>query len=142
MRTAIRPIRQDVYAVVLVASAQDWQELRDAFPELRPGSALGSEWTSRAFGRKRVVFVNTGEDTVSAAAIAQHAADHWRPSALLMPGSTAGSAVHAFQWVAERNRIPLRNQPSMQALLAELSGVPVLPSEPDAMIPLADSSSE
>ena len=142
MRTAIRPIRQDVYAVVLVASPRDWQELRDAFPELRPGSALGNEWTSRAFGKKRVVFVSTGEEAVSAAAISQHAADQWRPSFFLIPDNTVDSAAQAFHWVADRNRVNVQNHASMQALLAELAGSTVPQSVPDPVVPLPDSSPE
>jgi hypothetical protein len=141
MRTAIRPIRQDVFAVVLVASADDWQELRNAFPDLRPGTALGNEWTSRAFGRKRVVFVNTGTDAVSAAATAQHAADQWRPALFLVPRNADDAAAHAFSWVAERNRIALQNHSSVRALLDELGGVPAV-SEADAVVPLPNGGTE
>jgi hypothetical protein len=141
MRTAIRPIRQDVFAVVLIASPKDWQELRDAFPDLRPGSALGNEWTSRAFGKRRVVFVYTGADVVSAAATAQHAADQWRPVLLLIPEGTEQAALDAFQWVAQRNRIALRMEPSLHALLDDLAGVPPA-SEANAVIPLADGGTE
>ena len=107
MKTSIRPIRQDVYAVVLVASDENWQELRRAFPDLRPGLALGQEFTSRSFGKRRVVFMQTGSGSVSAAACAQHAADRWRPSRLLSTVDGETAEAEAFQWVAERNDIPL-----------------------------------
>lgn len=141
MRTAIRPIRQDVFAVVLIASAAGWQQLREAFPDLRPGSALGNEWTSRAFGRRRIVFVNTGSDAVSAAATAQHAADQWRPVSFVVPGQTDESAADAFRWVAERNRIPLRHEPTLRAVLDEF-GRAGAASEPDAVVPLTDGGPE
>jgi hypothetical protein len=141
MRTAIRPVRQDVFAVVLIASDDDWRQLRDAFPDMHPGSALGNEWTSRAFGRKRVVFVNTGSDIVSAAATAQHAADQWRPAVFLVPAAVEDAARSAFVWVAERNRIPMRNHSSVGSILDELGGLPSA-SEPDAVAPLPNGSAE
>lgn len=107
MKTSIRPIRQDVYAVVLVASDENWQEVRRAFPDLRPGSALGHEFTSRSFGKRRVVFMQTGRGTVSAAACAQHAADRWRPTMLISTVDGETPEAEAFIWVAERNDIPL-----------------------------------
>jgi hypothetical protein len=141
MRTAIRPVRQDVFAVVLIASDEDWRQLRDVFPDMHPGSALGHEWTSRAFGNKRVVFVNTGSDSVSAAATAQHAADQWRPAAFFVPGTAQDSALLAFAWVAERNRIPLYDHSSVRSVLDELGGISAA-SEPDAVTPLPNSGTE
>ena len=102
MRTAIRPVMQDVFAVVLVASAEDWSAVRESLPDLRPGLAVNREWISRTFGRRRVVFVHAGEEPIAAAATAQHAVDQWRPDVLL---STSNAA--AFQWVAENNRVPM-----------------------------------
>jgi len=102
MKTAIRPVRQDVFAVVLVASAEDWSAVRESLPDLRPGLALNREWISRTFGRRRVVFVDAGEEPIAAAATAQHAVDQWRPDILL---STADA--DAFYWVAENNRVPI-----------------------------------
>ena len=107
MKTSIRPIRQDVYAVVLVASDENWQEVRRAFPDLRPGLALGHEFTSRTFGRRRVVIMQTGTGTVSAAACAQHAADRWRPAMLISSVDGDTPEAEAFIWVAERNDVPL-----------------------------------
>ena len=107
MKTSIRPIRQDVYAVVLVASDEYWQEVRRAFPDLRPGLALGREFTSRSFGKRRVVFMQTGTGSVSAAACAQHAADRWRPFMLMSTVDAASPEAEAFGWVAERNDVPL-----------------------------------
>lgn len=107
MKTSIRPIRQDVFAVVLVASDEDWQEVRRAFPDLRPGLALGHEFTSRSFGRRRVVFMQTGIGAVSAAACAQHATDRWRPAMLMSTVDCGGPEAEAFAWVAERNSVPL-----------------------------------
>jgi hypothetical protein len=107
MKTSIRPIRQDVFAVVLVASAEYWQEIRRAFPDLRPGQSLGHEFTSRNFGRYRVVFMQTGTGSVSAAASAQHAADRWRPAVMMSTADTEGPEADAFAWVAERNGLSL-----------------------------------
>ena len=107
MKTSIRPIRQDVYAVVLVSSDENWQEVRRAFPDLRPGITLGHEFASRSFGKRRVVFMHTGTGSVSAAASAQHAADRWRPSVLMSTVNGDCPESEAFEWVAERNDIPL-----------------------------------
>ena len=107
MKTSIRPIRQDVFAVVLVASDENWQEVRRAFPDLRPGLSLGREFTSRSFGRRRVVFMQTGSGAIPAAACAQHAADRWRPTMLLSSVEGGAEEAEAFAWVAERNGVPL-----------------------------------
>lgn len=107
MKTAIRPIRQDVFAVVLVASDENWQEVRRAFPDLRPGLSLGHEFASRSFGRRRVVFMQTGSGAIAAAASAQHAADLWRPSMLLSTVDDGCPEAEAFAWVAERNSVRL-----------------------------------
>ena len=114
MKTSIRPIRQDVYAVVLVASDEHWQEVRRAFPDLRPGLALGHEFTSRSFGKRRVVFMQTGTGSVSAAACAQHAADRWRPSILMSTVDGGCPEAEAFAWVAERNDVPLTHFPASE----------------------------
>ena len=107
MRTAIRPVRQDVFAVVLVVSGEDWTGIRSAFPDLRPGLALNREWISRAFGRRRVVFVLTGDECIAASATAQHAVDQWRPLILLSTVPEDSEEAKAFRWVAENNRVPL-----------------------------------
>jgi hypothetical protein len=140
MKTAIRPIRRDVHAVVLISSEHDWQEMRDAFPDLRPGSALGTEWTSRAFGKRRVVFVQTGADPVAAAAHAQHAADHWRPHRFIAAGALEQGAATAFEWVAEHNRILLEREgfETIPELLASFGE----PSVPDPVVALPDGSAD
>lgn len=140
MKTAIRPIRRDVYAVVLISSEEDWQVLREAFPDLRPGSALGTEWTSRAFGRRRVVFVQTGSNPVGAAAHAQHAYDHWRPQRFIAAGATAEETLDAFAWVAEHNRILLEREgyDTVAVLLASFGGSSV----PDPVAALPDGGTE
>jgi hypothetical protein len=140
MKTAIRPIRRDVYAVALISSEDDWQELREAFPDLRPGSALGTEWTSRAFGKRRVVFVQTAVDPVGAAAHAQHAVDHWKPQRLIVAGSLEDPVADAFDWVCRHNRIPLERDgfESIGALLASFGE----PSIPDPVVALPDGSAD
>lgn len=124
MKTSIRPIRQDVYAVVLVASDENWQEVRRAFPDLRPGLALGHEFASRSFGKRRVVFMQTGTGTISAAACAQHAADRWRPQILMSTVDGETAEAEAFQWVAERNDIALTPfSPEQESFSEALAGL-------------------
>ena len=130
MKTSIRPIRQDVYAVVLVASDENWQEVRRTFPDLRPGLALGHEFTSRSFGKRRVVFMQTGSGTVSAAACAQHAADRWRPQMLMSTVDGATPEAEAFQWVAERNDIPLTEFSKDPDTFSKALSSFVLPTQP------------
>jgi hypothetical protein len=102
MTKPIRPLKQDVHAVVLVPSEIEWQALRQSYEDLRPGIALGREFLSRNFGRRRVVFVNTGEDSVEAAVSAQYAVDRWSPRVL------ASDSEHpAFTHVASRNGLRL-----------------------------------
>ena len=135
MKTSIRPIRQDVYAVVLVSSDENWQEVRRAFPDLRPGLALGREFTSRSFGKRRVVFMQTGTGTVSAAACAQHAADRWRPQMLLSTVDGETAEAEAFQWVAERNDIPLTDfSPEQESFSEALAGF-IVPMKPQVPVP-------
>lgn len=102
MTMPIRPLRQDVHAVVLVPSQERWQSLRETYETLRPGVALGREFLSRNFGKRRVVFVNTGEEAVEAAVSAQYAVDRWSPDVLACDGGNG-----AFDHVAMRNGMTL-----------------------------------
>ena len=124
MKTSIRPIRQDVFAVVLVTSAENWQEIRRAFPDLRPGLSLGLEFTSRNFGRHRVVFMQTGTGSISAAASAQHAADRWRPAVMMSAADSESPEADAFAWVAEHNGLSLtRFQDSASSFQEALTNI-------------------
>jgi hypothetical protein len=102
MTMPIRPLRQDVHAVVLVPSRERWQSLRQAYEDLRPGVALGREYLSRSFGRRRVVLVHTGHEAVEAAVSAQYAVDRWNPHVLACDGGN-----EAFDHVAMRNGMKL-----------------------------------
>lgn len=102
MTKPIRPLKQDVHAVVLVPSNPEWQQVRQSYEDLRPGIGLGHEFLSRNFGRRRVVFFHTGGDEVEAAVSAQYAIDRWSPRVL------ASDTDHeAFSHVANRNGLPL-----------------------------------
>jgi hypothetical protein len=136
----IRPLRQDVHAVVLIPSQQQWEVLRTEYDELRPGISLGREFLSRNFGRRRVVFLHTGDDAVEAAVSAQYAVDRWSPRVLAFHG-----AHDSFDHVAARNGLELipvedlqiqaaapQTEPdSMPAATAHPDGAPLQEAEPE-----------
>jgi hypothetical protein len=113
MSTPVRPLRQDVYAVALIARDQDWDELRAAWESARPGLALGREWMSRVHGRKRIVMIHTGEDELAAAVSAQYAVDRWKPRVL-----AAATPMTAFSHVADRNNLRLNARDEDNSALA------------------------
>lgn len=116
MTKPIRPLMQDVHAVVLVSSKSEWQELRHSYEDLRPGIALGHEFLSRNFGRRRVVFVHTGEERMEAAVLAQYAVDRWSPRML-----ASGSEHEAYTHVASRNGLTLRRTGELNLDLAAVA---------------------
>jgi hypothetical protein len=113
MSTPVRPLRQDVYAVALIARDQDWDELRSAWESARPGLALGREWMSRVHGRKRIVMIHTGEEEMAAAVSAQYAVDRWKPRVL-----AAATPMAAFAHVAGRNHLRLTARETDDAVAA------------------------
>lgn len=117
---SIRPLRQDVHAVVLVPCNDRWQNLRQTYDSLRPGMALGCEFLSRNFGRLRLVFLNTGDEAIEAAVSAQYAVDRWAPRRLAFDG-----AHEAFEHVAVRNGLSLTPVEELWETLE-----PVAPAEP------------
>jgi hypothetical protein len=122
----IRPLRQDVHAVVLVPSDDGWSKLRQTYDNLRPGVALGREYLSRNFGRRRVVFVHTGENPVEAAVSAQYAIDRWTPQVL------ASDTTHeAFDHVAMRNGLQLSKVDELDLSPVVETPQPVLNASPD-----------
>jgi hypothetical protein len=120
MTKPIRPLKQDVHAVVLVPSDGDWQALRQAYEDLRPGMALGHEFLSRNFGRRRVVFVHTGDDPVDAAISAQYAVDRWSPRLLASDAEN-----HAFTHVALRNGLQLMPVEDLGLSSSAMAATPV-----------------
>lgn len=102
MKHAIRPVRLQVYGVVLVCNAALWEELRGQFAGLRPGITQGREYYSRTFTNRRVVVLRAGEGTIAAASAAQFAIDHWNPKILMMTSSADGEA-EAVREVGEIN---------------------------------------
>jgi hypothetical protein len=116
MSTPVRPLRQDVYAVALIARDADWDEVRTAWESARPGLALGREWMWRVHGRKRIVLMHTGEEEMPAAVSAQYAVDRWKPRVL-----AAATPMDAFSHVAGRNNLPLeQREPDESAIAAWL----------------------
>lgn len=102
MTRPIRPIQQDVYAVVLIPSCDDWRSLCGAYDDLRPGVAFGHEFLSLHFGPRRVVYVHTGDEPIEAAVSSQYAIDRWNPRIV-----ASRATLDAYTYVAERNGRPL-----------------------------------
>ena len=95
-------------------SESEWEAVRHSYEDLRPGMALGREFLSRSFGRRRVVFVHTGENPVEAAVSAQYAVDRWSPRVL------ASDTEHdAFMHVASRNGLPLTPVDSLGLVVSD-----------------------
>jgi hypothetical protein len=132
MTKPIRPLKQDVHAVVLVPSELDWQDLRHAYEELRPGIGLGREFLSRNFGLRRVVFLHTGEDDVEAAVSAQYAVDRWSPRVL-----ASDSDHDAYSHVAARNGLSLMR---VEELELSAPAVPALPHDETEDVPAVEDA--
>lgn len=103
MTSAIRPIRIDVLAVVLVGSDERWLHWKTAYAADRAGVSLWGEFFIRGVGWHRVIFFHTGAGEVAEAAGTQFALDRWRPALL----ATAEPASDAMTAVASRNGVEL-----------------------------------
>lgn len=110
MTSAIRPIRIDVLAVVLVGSDERWARWKTAYGAERAGVTVWGEFFIRGVGWHRVIFFHTGAGPVAEAAGIQFALDRWRP-ALLATAEPVSDAVSA---VADRNGIDLITVPSQE----------------------------
>ncbi len=128
MKTALRPVRLQVFSVVLVCSPDHWQAVLTQFPNTRPGLFQGRSFLSRNFGPRRVVLLRCGQGSVPAAADAQFAIDRWHPS-VLMATETQGDEVSALHQVAaingvfvvERRVLPASLDQSLPELIAAVS---------------------
>lgn len=111
MKNALRPVRLQVYAVVLVCTADQWSAVQTQFPNTRPGSFRGREFLSRNWGTHRVVFLRVGEGTIACAATAQFGIDRWDPDVLMstIPSDEAGN--EAIRIVAELNGVTVVSEP-------------------------------
>lgn len=111
MKQALRPVRLQVYAVVLVCTAEQWIAVQTQFPNSRPGSFRGREFLSRNWGTRRVVFVRVGEGVIAAAATAQFGIDRWDPDVLMSTAAEEDSCANAIHHVAEMNGVPMIAEP-------------------------------
>ena len=111
MKTALRPVRLQVYAVVLVNTAEQWTYIEKQFPNTRPGVFRGRQFLSRNFGTKRVVFLRGGETRVLAAAAAQFGIDRWNPMLIMTTADEGVDAVESVAEVCEINGVRLLSEP-------------------------------
>jgi hypothetical protein len=107
MKHALRPVRLQVYAVVLVCTAEQWSAVQTQFPNSRPGSFRGREFLSRNWGTSRVVFLRVGDGLVSTAATAQFGIDRWDPEVLMSTMADEDGTAAAIRRVAEMNGVPV-----------------------------------
>jgi len=110
MKNSLRPVRLQVYSVVLVCTPEQWSDVQKQFPNSRPGVLRGRHFLSRNFGTKRVVFLNSGDGVVAAASAAQFAIDRWNPT-VLMSTSSREDCETAVVEVCEINGIRLLPEP-------------------------------
>jgi len=111
MKTAMRPVRTDVFAAVLVCTQARWDEIRTEFGDPGPGRSQGREFVSRTYDNRRVVLLNAGEGIVATAAATQFAVDRWQPRILIRTDDAADELAATIEEVAAINDIPLLNQP-------------------------------
>ncbi len=111
MKHALRPVRLQVYAVVLVCTAEQWSAVQTQFPNSRPGIVRGREFLSRNWGPRRVVLVRVGDGAVGAAATAQFGIDRWDPDVLMSTIAAEESEIEAIRTVARMNGVPLIAEP-------------------------------
>ena len=119
MRHARRPIRLDVYAVVLVCTQERWDEVRQQFSSVSPGISQGREFLSRTYANRRVVLVRSGEGIVAAAAAAQFAIDRWNPRIVMRTASDEGQEA-AIEEVSRMNGAALLADPLDSGDISEL----------------------
>lgn len=110
MKSAMRPVRTDVFAVVVVCTPERWDEIRSEFGEPGPGRSRGREFVSRTYDNRRVVFLSAGEGLVAIAAAAQFAVDRWQPRFLMRTDDASADLAAAIEEVAAINDIPLLSQ--------------------------------
>jgi hypothetical protein len=119
MRHARRPIRLDVYAVVLVCTPERWDEVRQQFSGVSPGISQGREFLSRTYANRRVVLLRSGEGVVAAAAAAQFAIDRWNPRVVMRTASDEGQEA-AIEEVSRINGAALLAEPLDSGDIGEL----------------------
>src|SRR4051794_23537869 len=107
MKNALRPVRLQVYAVVLVSTPEQWSFVEKQFPNTRPGLFRGRQFLSRNFGTKRVVFLRSGEGCIRAAAAAQFGIDRWNPLLLMTTAEAGDDALNSIAEVCTINGVRL-----------------------------------
>lgn len=107
MKNSLRPVRLQVYAVVLVSTPGQWSFVEKQFPNTRPGVFRGRQFFSRNFGTKRVVFLRAGEGEVHAAAATQFGIDRWNPLVVMSTAEQDDPALSAISQVCELNGVRL-----------------------------------
>ena len=119
MKNALRPVRLQVYAVVIVSSTEDWSFVEKQFPNTRPGLFRGRQFLSRNFGTKRVVFLRAGEGKVHAAAAAQFGIDRWNPLLMMTTAEPANDTLESVSEVCAINGVRLLPEPVAAANIEE-----------------------
>lgn len=152
MRHGRRPVRVQVYAAVLVCTAEQWENVRGHAGSVRPGITRGREFLARHYQSRRVVFVRAGEDAVEAASSAQLAIDLWDPRVLIVTAGPDG-AEEAVRHIARISGLPAlpeslatgsldESLPAALAAAEESLRLPVPASVPNPVIPGTDGSAE
>ncbi|MBC7925263.1 MAG: hypothetical protein H7039_06355 [Bryobacteraceae bacterium] len=112
MKAALRPVRLQVHAVVIVCTDDHWESVQLQFPNTRPGIFRGRQFLSRNWGTKRFVFLRAGESLVALAATTQFGIDRWNPGIIL---TTSHSP--AVDEVCGLNGVPIEPEPITAASL-------------------------
>jgi len=107
MKHALRPVRLQVYAVVLVSTPEQWIFVEKQFPNTRPGLFRGRQFFSRNFGTKRVVFLRAGDGEIHAAAATQFGIDRWNPLVFLTTAEQDDPVLSAIPQICELNGVRL-----------------------------------
>jgi hypothetical protein len=130
MRQTLRPVRLQVYAVVLVHTDEQWAAVQLQFPNSRPGSFRGREFLSRNWGPRRVVLLRVGEGVILSAATAQFGIDRWEPEVLMSTLAAAEADGQAVRTVATMNGVRLVEQPIAAANLEDSVPLAIAASKP------------
>jgi len=137
MKNALRPVRLQVYAVVLVCTAEQWDAVEKQFPNSRAGLFQGRQFLSRNFGTRRIVLLRCGTGVIATAAATQFAIDRWNPTLLMMTAPGDGEFL-AIQEVSQINGIRIAEQivmataidPSVPSIIQEIHTPPPPPAAP------------
>lgn len=132
MKPVMRPVRLQVFAVVIVCTPAQWDEIRSQFDTLLPGLSQGREYLSRTYGMRRVVFLRAGDGLVATAAATQFAIDRWKPS-IVMTTSGLNGELEAAEAVGAINGSTVLTEVVGEGPMSELMP-PVLDSAAELLV--------